>query len=72
MTNKIKVWLLTKEYNDYDQHGEYFVAVFADKPTKEQLVGFDVSEELIEHVLAGGGRVDSEYEWFNLKQIETA
>lgn len=72
MTYRIKVWLLTSEHNDYYQHGEYFIAVFADKPTKKQLASFDVPEELVEHVLTGGGQVDEEYKWFNLRQIETA
>jgi len=33
----MKVWILTSEYNDYDQHGEYFEAVFAQKPTLQQI-----------------------------------
>ena len=65
----MKVWLLTKECNDYNQYGEYFVAVFAKKPTSQQLSKLDIHEELLEHVLAGGGRVGDEFEWFNLEQI---
>jgi len=31
------VWLLTREHNDYAQHGEYFVEVYKEKPNFEQL-----------------------------------
>lgn len=31
------IWVLTIEYNDYDQHGEYFIAVFSDRPTLDVL-----------------------------------
>lgn len=37
-TTVTNVWLLTREHNDYDQHGEYFIAVFAEKPTIQQLI----------------------------------
>lgn len=58
-----KVWILTEEHNDYDQYGAYFVAVFANKPTKEQLKKYDILDEEVEHVLAGGGRGN---EWANV------
>jgi hypothetical protein len=32
------IWLLTSEYNDHDQHGQYFVAAFAKKPAIHDLV----------------------------------
>ena len=32
-------WVLTTEYNDHDQNGQYLVAVFKDKPTKLELHG---------------------------------
>lgn len=34
------VWILTTKYNDYDQHGEYFEAVWLTKPTVKQLVEY--------------------------------
>ena len=61
------VWVLTREVNDYDQHGAYFVAVFGCKPTHEQLTALEVPTHRLRHVLNGGGRIDSEYEWFNLE-----
>lgn len=59
-------WVLTEEFNDYDQNGEYFVAVFGKKPTEEQLapyVGHDTK-----HVLSGGGRQETEYHWYYLRE----
>lgn len=31
------IWVLLEEYNDYDQHGEYFVHAWNHKPSKEEL-----------------------------------
>lgn len=63
------VWILTEEYNSYDRYGEYFVAVFENKPTKEILIKkFDCYDEEAEHVLNGGGRIKYEDHWFNLRE----
>ena len=62
------VFVLTREINEYDQCGEYFVEVFAGKPSRAQLIACDVPEYRLDHVLNGGGRVDEEYEWFNLRR----
>ena len=64
----MKVWVLTEEYNEYDQHGEYYLAAFAKKPTAQQLVDAGVEKHRLEHVLNGGGRKNTEDHWFNLKQ----
>lgn len=63
-----KIYILTKQYNAYDQYGEYFVAAFKGLPSKEQLTKRGVPEYEIEHVLKGGGRVRNEDQWFNLNQ----
>ncbi len=78
--SKNKVWVLTYEVNDHDQHGEYFVAVFADKPTIEQLVDatghrqyFAELGELLkflQHLQNGGGRRNREHIWYNLNEVE--
>lgn len=34
---KESVWVLTETYNDYNQHGAYFIKVWKNKPTVEQL-----------------------------------
>lgn len=62
------VWVLTEEHNLYDQNGKYFIAVFKEKPTTEQLLALNISQEQLIHVKNGGGRVDSENQWFNLEQ----
>lgn len=65
--HKIEAWILTSEHNDYDQHGEYFIKVFAEKPTLEDLIAF-VGQDDAEHVLKGGGRIDVEDVWFYLRK----
>lgn len=77
-----KVWVLTSSYNDYDQHGEYFEAVFAKKPDLKILAEFfkmkggksgDVMEAVafLEHVRAGGGRRGTEHMWYGLDEVST-
>jgi hypothetical protein len=66
-----KFWLLTEEYNEYYQHGEYFVAAFATKPTAEQLAKHikpytTPIDALLE---SGGGRsCRMEDHWYNLRE----
>lgn len=80
MTSESGVWVLTSENNDYDQHGEYFRAAFASKPTLGQLATYfsynssspaNVMDAVafLEHLLAGGGRRGTEEEWFNLELV---
>lgn len=65
------VFVLTREINQYDQDGEYFVAVFVKKPTREQLLAHGVSEQCVEHTLMFGGRsTGREDEWFNIREVE--
>jgi hypothetical protein len=63
------VWILTEEFNDYNQHGEYFLAAFKEKPGVEKLMKF-MSEREANHVQNGGGRIDTEFQWFNLREEE--
>lgn len=65
-----RVWILTEEYNDYDQHGEYFLGVYTSKPTIEQLLGKGVPQNCLRHVLNGGGRKGTEDQWFHLRETE--
>jgi len=73
-SHRPKVWLLTYEMNDYDQHGEYFARLWLNKPTLQQMEEFLIKikekPNLAQHVLDGGGRKDIEYCWYHLKQIE--
>lgn len=64
------VWVLLESYNDYDQHGDYFLAVFKDKPTKDQLLEYGVSQGEADHVLRGGGRIGYENSWYYLRKKE--
>jgi hypothetical protein len=67
------IWILTSEYNDYDQHGEYFEAVFVGKPTAKQIEEHcGVNEIGSTHILAGGGRIKHQDQWYNLRQEEAA
>lgn len=86
MTKEVKkgVWVLTSEHNDYDQHGEYFEAVFSDKPDIEKLAEYFSNPEVyyqcsggpmgalrfLEHLRKGGGRVGTEDIWYNLDFVE--
>lgn len=65
------IYVITKEVNDYNQQGEYFVAAFQAKPTKEQIAEvLGCSDELAQHVLNGGGRRGTEYTWYYLLGLE--
>lgn len=79
----MKVWVLTREHNGYDQHGSYFEAVFAKKPTLEVLAsyfrnteansfGTDMmgAIEFLEHLRKGGGRREAEDVWYTLEEVE--
>ena len=63
----IEAWILTREINQYDQDGEYFVAVFFAKPHHSELSAHGVPQNRLRHVLNGGGRVKWEDEWFWLR-----
>ena len=77
-----KVWILTSEYNEYDQMGEYFIAVFGEKPSLEKLANTLKEEENIQfknilegiaflhHLLNSGGRRGTEDKWYNLNEVE--
>lgn len=69
-------WVLTCAYNDYDQHGDYFVAAWLNKPTSDQLklhvldwwCGPDVDPVPI-LLEKGGGRQGSEDKWYDLALV---
>jgi hypothetical protein len=67
-----KLWVVTVKYNDYDQHGEYFVSVFTNKPTFQELKELTKEDDItVDKLTKGGGRQDSEYIWYYLKEVET-
>lgn len=62
------VWVITREINQYDQDGRYLMYTFTTKPSIEKLnsLGFNG-----EHLFNGGGRIDEEYEWYYLEEVES-
>lgn len=64
----IPVWVLTNEYNEYDQYGEYFISVYPCKPSTAQLIADGVPPPDTGHVLSGGGRRKNEDCWFHLRE----
>ena len=67
-------WVVTSSYNAYDQYGDYFIAVWKDKPTKDQLIkSLKISDECAEHLSNGGGRRNKPYwedSWYNLTEVK--
>jgi hypothetical protein len=67
------MWILTEEYNDYDQYGEYFVYAWPCKPAKEELLKvleYYMDGRLLDHVYSGGGRTDRyESHWYSFKEF---
>ncbi len=54
----MSVWILTSEYNDYDQHGEYFEGIWFSRPLIEQLKEVGVEDFWASKLVAGEeGRV---------------
>ena len=64
----LSIWILTQEYNAYDQYGEYFVDCWLNKPTAQELLSNGVPANRLEYTLNGGGRLDKEFDndWFYL------
>lgn len=69
------VWILGYHINSYNQENEpYFIAAFDHLPTTEEIykelcfkcVGGDYAEDLLKHIVDGGGRRDSEDTWYTL------
>lgn len=82
-TTKLGVWVLTCLHNDYDQHGDYFLAVWSSKPSLTDLATYfgkeggvyphyDVMQAIafLEHLRAGGGRRGDEDIWYELNFVE--
>lgn len=57
-----KVWILTSTMNDYNQHGEYFEAVWFHKPTYEDLKQFGFNEDESEKLKYIGKHSDISYD----------
>jgi len=71
-------YILTREHNDYDQYGKYFVARFDRLPSIidiQNAIARDdcsiVDDELAAHILTGGGRRKDENVWWYLTKYTT-
>ena len=68
--NPKKVWIVVEEYNDYDQHGSYFVAAFTQKPTFKKLKEvLGLSDVTTGKLTRGGGREGFQDPWYKLIEI---
>lgn len=68
-----KVWVVTRCVNDYNQHGEYFVSAFLEKPSVEELMDIGLTDlEAEACVTTGGDRIYPSMgtdEWYYLRQV---
>lgn len=67
------MWIVTREINEYDQDGAYFVAAYEEKPTFHELKVLlpDESDATIGKLTRGGGRQQFEHEWFYLTEVSS-
>jgi hypothetical protein len=63
------IYVLTEEYNQYDQYGEYFVHAWTVKPTRDQLQLHVHYYADLDYILCGGGRRGKEDQWYNLVEV---
>ncbi len=79
----MKIWILTEAFADYDQHGEYFVAWFKEKPTVAALYSLfskdleikirdkQAVERMFEELLQTGTvDVFGNYQGYHLREVE--
>lgn len=63
---QMQVYVLTRDINEYNQDGEYFVKVFAEKPSKQQLLDVGVPEDQAKGLLQDKEFTGDAYECFHL------
>lgn len=76
------MWIITKSFNAYDQHWQYAVAVFLNKPTVQDIINLQLKDMVdwdyypedhiddIDYLLSGGWRRFNRHAWYNLIEIE--
>lgn len=67
------IWVVTKEVNDYNQHGDYFVGIFINKPEFKHLKQLLPNEpnDTIGKLIRGGGRKNFEDVWYTLFEAKS-
>jgi len=72
-------WVLMETYNQYDQYGDYLIAVWSEKPTIEQLmqvsVGGGIGHPSIATKILETGSNEPEHKyggdsWYTLSELE--
>lgn len=71
-SRRMSMWIVTMSVNDYNQHGDYFIAAYQDKPTFADLRKLlpHKSDTTIGKLTRGGGRQAGEDEWHELTEVE--
>lgn len=65
------MYVITAEYNDYSQYGDYFVGIIPELTLKNiKRIFPDRNKDFLIHILNGGGRRGYEDCWYNLFEIE--
>lgn len=62
------IWVITSEFNLYDQQGDYFIYAWHGKPSFKEMkkvLNKNYSEEYLQHIYNGGGRKRYEEHWYN-------
>lgn len=64
------IYVLTREINQYDQDGEYFVHAWTYMPKQEDIIQWVGNSKTANHIIInGGGRVEFEDEWYYLREV---
>jgi hypothetical protein len=66
------LWIVTADYNDDHQYGDYFVAAFIEKPTFQDLKKTLPDEDnfTINRIINGEGRLGFEPVWYNIIEVK--
>jgi len=65
------MWVITKAYNDYDQHGEYLVTVFDHLPSLSEIMkSLGCSKDVAKWIVEDKGRMGTEDCWYFLTCLD--
>ena len=72
LTRTKPIWIVTREWNLYDQMGSYFVAAYFEKPTFQELKELIKEDDVtVGKLTRGGGRQKWEDDWYNLEEVKS-